>query len=109
MSRARPPKAAKVRNRRALHLEAELVQLRRELAEARAALQQVEQGGADAFFARRLAQLEEGQQVARGQAVEATVAKSRAEAELRALRNAIEKAPGFAGWLLRRAQRRLET
>lgn len=109
MSRTRPPKAAKVRNRRANHLEAEVEQLRRELAEARAALQAVEQGGTDAFFARRLAQLEEGQQVARGQAVEAAVAKSRAEGELRALRNAIEKAPGLAGWLLRRAKRRLET
>ena len=107
MSRARPTKAAKGQNRRAAHQEAELAQLRRELADARSKLQQIEQAGTDAFFARRLAQLEEGQQVARGQAVEAAVARSRAEAELKALQDAIGKAPGLAGWLLRRAQRKL--
>ncbi len=69
-------------------------------------LHQIEQGSADAFFAKRRAELEEGQLVARGQAVEAAAARSRAEAELRALQDAIVKAPGVYGWLLRRAQRR---
>lgn len=107
----RPPKAQKAhkgRNRRVVETEAEVTQLRLELAEAREKLRQVEQGGADAFLARRLAELEEGRQVARGQAVEATVARSRAEAELRALQDAIEKAPGLWGWLLRKAKARLE-
>lgn len=87
--------------------EAELVRLRAELAEARAQLQRIEREGADSFLAQRLASLEEGRQVARGQAVEATVARARAEAELQKLRDAIGKAPGLSGWLLRRAQRRL--
>ena len=82
--------------------------MRQELAAARAALQQIERSGTDDFIGRRLAELEAGQQVARGQAVEAAVARSRAEAELRALRDAIGKAPGFNGWLLRRAQQRLQ-
>ena len=107
MSRQRPPKAAKGNNRRVALLEAENAQLRQELAAARATLQQIEQAGTDAFFAQRIARLEEGQQVARGQAVEAAVARSRAEAELKALQDAIGKAPGLSGWLLRRAQRRL--
>jgi multidrug resistance efflux pump len=103
----RPHKAAKGGHRRLAQLEAENAQLRRELDDARAALRQVEQGGADAFLARRLAELEEGRLVARGQVVEATVAKSKAEAALRSLQDAIEKAPGLSGWLLRRAQKRL--
>lgn len=107
MSRIRPPKSAKGNNRRVAQLEAELAQLRQQLATAQAALAQVEQGGADAFFARRLAQLEEGQQVARGQALEAAAARSRAEGQLRVLQAAIEKAPGLSGWLMRRARRRL--
>ncbi|MBO1080977.1 hypothetical protein [Roseomonas haemaphysalidis] len=92
---------------RAAAPQAELERLRAELAEARAQLRRVEQEGADGFLAKRLADLEEGRQVARGQAVEATVARARAEAQLQALRDAIGKAPGLSGWLLRRAQRRL--
>lgn len=106
--RRRPPKPARPSRHRS-DPKAELVQLRRELEEARARLREMEERGTDAFLARRLAELEEGRQVARGQAVEATVAKSRAEAELRALRDAIGKAPGVWGWLLRRAKRKLET
>lgn len=102
---SRPTKAPRHRS----DPKAEIVQLRRELEEARARLREVEERGADAFLARRLADLEEGRQVARGQAVEAAVAKSRAEAELRALRDAIAGAPGVWGWLLRRAQTRLES
>jgi hypothetical protein len=44
--------------------------------------------------------------VARGQALEAAAARARAEAELRALKDAIGKATGLSGWLLRRAGRR---
>jgi sigma54-dependent transcription regulator len=107
-SRRPQPKASKGGNRRLTQLEAENTRLRRELADAQAALRQVEQGGADAFLARRLAELEEGRQVARGQAVEATIARSKAEAALQALQDAIGKAPGFSGWLLRRAAAKLD-
>ena len=107
MTRNRSPKEAKGGNRQVARLEAEVAQLRQQLATAQAALPQVEQGGADAFLARRLATLEEGQQVARGQALEAAAARSRAEGELRALKDAVEKAPSLAGWLMRRARRRV--
>jgi hypothetical protein len=106
MSR-RPQRAPKRRNHRVAELEAEITRLHQELANIHATLTQLEQGGGDAFLARRIAELEDGQRVARGQAVEAVVARSRAEAELRALEDAIGKAPGLSGWLLRRAQKRL--
>ncbi|MCQ4162521.1 hypothetical protein NON00_21660, partial [Roseomonas sp. GC11] len=89
---------------------AEAARLRRERDEARALLAEVlaaRDGGA-AVLARRVVALEEERQVARGQAVEAALARSRAEAALKALRDAIEKAPGWQGWLLRRARRRLD-
>ena len=108
--RARTPgnKASRAKEApRAAAPEGELARLRAELAEALAQLRAVEQDGADRFLARRLAELEEGRQVARGQAVEATIAKAKAEGELKMLRDAIGKAPGLSGWLLRRAQRRL--
>lgn len=108
MTRNRPPKSAKGGNRQVARLEAEVAQLRQQLAAAQAALLQVEQGSADAFLARRLAELEEGQQVARGQALEAAAARSRAEGKLRALEDAVEKTPGLAGWLMRRARRRAD-
>ncbi|MGG5889819.1 hypothetical protein ACLF3G_22020 [Falsiroseomonas sp. HC035] len=85
---------------------AEVEQLRRDLAEAQRRLREVEERGADAFLAGRLAELEEARQVARGQAVEAALARSRVEAELNALRDSVAKAKGVAGWLLRWAQRR---
>jgi hypothetical protein len=78
VTRNRLPRSAKGGNRQVARLEAEVAQLRQQLATAQAALHQVEQGGADAFLARRLAALEEGQQVARGQALEAAAARSRA-------------------------------
>jgi thioredoxin-like negative regulator of GroEL len=87
-------------------LRAEIDRLRRELAQAQGRIEQLEQGGADPLVAKRLAELEEGQKVARGLAVEAAVARSRAEAELKTLSGAIEKAPSVHGWLLRRALRR---
>lgn len=63
--------------------------------------------GADAFATRRIAELEEARQVARGQALEAAAARSRAEAELRAMTDAIERAPGLRGRLVRWAARRV--
>lgn len=97
------PKGAKGQGRRVAQLEAELAEARAKLAKAEASLRTFEKGGVEAYAARRIAELEEGQQVARGQAVEAAVAKSRAEGELRTLRDAIAKVPGIHGWLLRRA------
>jgi hypothetical protein len=86
----------------------EIARLTRERDEARSELSRIKQQGIAAVTAQRIAALEEGQQVARGQAVDATLARSKAEAELRALRDAIAKAPGPAGWLMRRAARRLD-
>ena len=92
--------------------ETEIARLRQELREARATLERLalarEPEAARAALSRRLAELEEARQVARGHAVEAALARSRAEADLQALRNALSRAPGLSGWLLRRAQRRLE-
>ena len=75
MSR-RPQRASKRKNHRVAELEAEITRLHQELANIHATLKQLEQGGADAFLTRRIAELEEGQRVARGQAVEAVVARS---------------------------------
>jgi hypothetical protein len=107
MSR-RPPRRRDARpNGSFAELRSEIERQRRELAQAQARILNLEQGGADPLAARRMAELEEGQKVARGLALEAAVARSRAEAELKALRAAIERAPGLHGWLLRRALRRL--
>jgi hypothetical protein len=74
----------------------------------RAKLDQIEKHGIAKVTAQRIAALEEGQQVARGQSVDATLAKSKAEAELRSLQKAIADAPGPMGWLVRKAVRRLK-
>ena len=89
-------------------MRSEIDRLRRELTQARTRIQQLEQGGGEPLAARRIAELEEGQKVARGLAVEAALARSRAEGELKTLRAALERATGLRGWLLRRALRRLE-
>ncbi len=107
----RPPrpvkaKGAKGQARRVAQLEAELAEARAKLVRAEASLAEFEKVGVEAYAARRIAALEEGQQVARGQAVEAAIAKSRAEGDLKALRDAIGKVPGMHGWLLRRAVRK---
>jgi hypothetical protein len=107
MSRRTGPKAGLRGARSYAELKAEIDRLRRELTKAEEKIQQLERGGAEPLVSKRLAELEEGQKVARGLAVDAAVARSRAEAELRSLRDAIEKAPGITGWLLRKAQRRL--
>jgi hypothetical protein len=84
----------------------DIARLRRELAEAQTLLKQLSAGtegqGAVAM-ARRMAKLEEERQVARGHAVDAALARSAAEAELKKLRDAIFQATGVQGWLLRRA------
>ena len=88
-------------------LKAEIETLRRDLAEAQRQLDEVAKIGADAYMKRRMEALDEARLVARGQALDAATARNKAEAELRALTDAIEKAPGFSGWLLRHARRRL--
>ena len=109
MSRRRPrPIRANKPQRRRHEAEAapDVEQIRRELAEAQRQLREIEQGGADAYTKRRLADLDEARLVARGQALDAAAARAKAEAELRTLRDAIDKAPGLAGWILRRARRK---
>jgi hypothetical protein len=106
MSRRPPGKGSKRSEVNFAELRGEIDRLRRELARAQTRIEQLERGGTDPLVARRTAELEEGQRVARGLAVDAAVARSRAEAELKALRDAIEKAPGVSGWLLRRLLRR---
>lgn len=88
--------------------DAEIERLARELAEAQARLQQIEEQGTDAFTARKIETLLEAAQIARGQAFDASLARNKAEGELRALQKAIADARGPTGWLLRRAARRLQ-
>lgn len=107
MSRRPPRKAGPRAEGSFAELRTEIDRLRRELAQARARIGQLEGGEADPLAAKRIAALEEGQKVARGLALEAALARSRAEAEVKALRAALERAPGLHGWLLRRALRRL--
>jgi HD-like signal output (HDOD) protein len=84
-----------------------VAQLRADLSAAREQLAEVERDGVDAFARRRLAELEEARQVARGQALEAAAARSRAEAEMRALKETVDQMPGLRGRLLRWAARGL--
>lgn len=102
---ARP--AGKSKNSGEATASSEVERLSRELAEARARLGQIEDHGVDAFTARKIEALIEAAQIARGQALDAALERTKAQGELRALRDAIEKASGPAGWLLRRAARRL--
>lgn len=108
MTRRRPTRPNKPpRSRQDAAQPADIEQLRRDLAEAQRRLREIEEAGADAYLKRRMAELDEARLVARGQALDAASARGKAEAELRALKDAIGKAPGLAGWLMRRAQRRL--
>jgi hypothetical protein len=86
---------------------AEIERLSRELDEMRAKMREIEDQGLDAFTAKKIESLIEAAQIARGQALDAALERTRAQGELRALRSAIENAPGPGGWLLRRAARRL--
>ena len=86
---------------------ADVQRLSREVEETRAKLRQIEEHGLDAFTAKKIEALIEAAQIARGQALDAALERTKAQGELRALRDAIEKAPGPTGWLLRRAARRV--
>jgi predicted nucleic acid-binding Zn-ribbon protein len=94
-------------NGRMAELEAEIARLHGELAGARERLERVEREGADAFAARRMAELDEARLVARGQALDAAADRARTEAELRALKDGIARAPGLRGRILRWAARGL--
>lgn len=81
----------------------------RELADAQSKLKDIEEQGIDAYMARKVEALLAAAQAARGQALDASLARSKAEGELRALEKAITEARGPAGWLLRRAVRRVRS
>lgn len=87
--------------------DAQIARLTQELADAHAKLKEIEDHGADAFTLRKIEALLAAAQVARGQALDASLARSKAEGELRALEKAIAEARGPAGWLMRRAVRRV--
>jgi signal transduction protein with GAF and PtsI domain len=87
--------------------DAEIARLTQALAEAHATIKELETQGIDAFTARKIESLLAAAQVARGQALDASLARSKAEGELRTLEKAITEARGPAGWLLRRAARRV--
>lgn len=87
--------------------DAVIARLRQELADARATIKDIEERGTDAFTARKIEALLDAAQTARGQALDASLARSKAESELHALEKAITEARGLAGWLLRRAARRV--
>lgn len=80
--------------------------LRQSLDAMEAKLRVIEAEGADAYMKRRMAEMDEARLVARGQALEAAAARAKAEAERKALSDLIDKAPGVAGWLMRRARKR---
>lgn len=87
--------------------DAVIARLTQELADARATIKEIEERGTDAFTARKIEALLGAAQTARGQALDASLARSKAEGELRALEKAINETRGLAGWLLRRAARRV--
>ena len=87
--------------------DAEIARLVRDLAEAQARLREIEAKGSEAYTARKIESLLEAAQLARGQAFDASLARNRAEGELRALERAITEVRGPSGWLLRRAARRV--
>lgn len=87
--------------------DAVIARLTQELADARATIKEIEERGTDAFTARKIEALLGAAQTARGQALDASLARSKAEGELRALEKAITDARGLSGWLLRRAARRV--
>lgn len=87
--------------------DAEIARLTRDLAEAQARLREIEEKGTEAYTARKIEALLEAAQIARGQAFDASLARNRAEGELRTLERAIMGARGPSGWLLRRAARRV--
>ncbi|MES2710536.1 MAG: hypothetical protein V4653_03055 [Pseudomonadota bacterium] len=97
---AMKPARAQARSHRA-----ELQQLARERDEAEAKLRETQH--ADAATAKKMEALTDAAMTARGQALDAALERSKAQGELRALLDAIEKAPGLTGWLVRRAAKRI--
>lgn len=87
--------------------DVEIARLTEALAETQARLREIEEKGADAYTARKIESLLEAAQIARGQAFDASLARNRAEGELRTLQRAIVEARGPSGWLLRRVARRV--
>lgn len=87
--------------------DAEIARLAGDLAEAQARLREIEEKSTEAYTARKIESLLEAAQIARGQAFDASLARNRAEGELRILERAIMDARGPSGWLLRRAARRV--
>lgn len=104
-SKSKP--AAKPRKGVAGTGDAEVQRLTQELAATGAKLRQIEEQGIDAFTAKKIEALIEAAQIARGQALDAALERTKVQGELRTLRDAIDKAPGPMGWLLRRAARRV--
>jgi predicted nucleic acid-binding Zn-ribbon protein len=103
----RTPKRIGQLAKQAAEKDAEISRLAGELADAQARLKEIEDRGTDAFMAQKIEALLAAAQFARGQAFDASLARNRAEGELRALEKAISEARGPAGWLLRRAARRV--
>lgn len=95
--RAKRPATASVADK-----DTAIARLTAELADVQARLREVEEQGTDAFMARKIEGLLAAAQTARGQALDASLARSKAEGELRALERVIAEARGPAGWLLRR-------
>jgi hypothetical protein len=87
--------------------DAEISRLARDLAEAQARLREIDERGTESYMARKIESLLEAAQIARGQAFEASLARNRAESQLRALERAIVEVRGPSGWFLRRAARRV--
>ncbi len=87
--------------------DAVIAHLTQELADARATIKAIEDQGIDALTAKKIEALLGAAQTARGQALDASLARSKAEGELRALERAISESRGLGGWLLRRAARRV--
>ncbi len=106
-ARARKAKATGQPEVQAEERDAEIARLADALADAQAKLKAIEEHGADAYTARKIESLLEAAQIARGQAFDASLARNKAEGELRQLEKAIMEARGPSGWLLRRAARRV--
>ncbi|MBR0672475.1 hypothetical protein [Neoroseomonas soli] len=87
--------------------DAEIARLARDLAETQARLREIEERGTEVYTARKIESLLEAAQIARGQAFDASLARNRAEGQLRALERAIVEVRGPYGWFLRRAARRV--
>jgi hypothetical protein len=109
IARSHKPRPARQPAHQEEEKDATIAHLTQELAAALARLKEIEERGTEAHTARKIESLLEAAQIARGQALDASLARSRAESELRALEKAILEARGPSGWLLRRAARRVRS